>query len=242
MALALKVLIQQDISGGSIWLTDKTGEYASPDNEGGWGAAGTPNPDLGDSALVFSVVRNTQAGKEKVSPVSSGVYFNDAALNTDEITFEFRYLMDGWHSISFFRLPVSADGVNTEEGGVLSDLDYYYDNAPGNNEVRQLDAGETLGYKVIDDYEEMIDNVDIVQITCEEMFYNKLAIKKNDLYKSYRDTRDKKGGQYKETRNYLEYVLDIHEDIRGADYAFRSGLMTEAQDIIETAVTRYKIT
>ena len=87
----------------------------------------------------------------------------------------------------------------------------------------------------------MVDDGTVVQVKCEEMFYSKLAIKTNDLYKVYRDIRDKKGGDYKEARNALAEVTDIREDIRGADYAFRSGLTMEGQDIIETAITRYDI-
>jgi hypothetical protein len=87
----------------------------------------------------------------------------------------------------------------------------------------------------------MVGNVDITQVVCEEIFYSKLAIKANDLYKAYQVIRDKKGGDFKEARNALEMVTDLREDIRGADYAFRSGLTTQAQDIIETALTRYDI-
>lgn len=238
MALGLKVLLQLDISGGSIWITDKTGEYVVASNEGGWGVAGTPNPDLAQSALVWSVVRNDLAGKQKVQPVSFDTFHDNSALNIDETTVEFAYLNDGWYTMTMFRLPVSADGVNKLEGGTLVEGEYYLSTDTNNSGVKQIVSGSP---EDVEDYEVMVDDITVVQIKCEEMFYSKLAIKSNDLYKEYRDIRDKKGGDYKDARNKLAEVTDIREDIRGADYAFRSGLTTEGQDIIETAITRYDI-
>jgi hypothetical protein len=233
MALGLKILIQVDISGGSLWFTDKTGEYDVTTNDTGWGAA---TKELSESALVWSVVRNAMAGDEKISPVSFDVSYDDGAGNADETIVEFAYGLDGWYTITMFRLPVSNNNSDIIGGGTLSEEDYYYDTQTGL--VSQLISAAPV---VVDDFEVMVGNVDVVQVTCEEIFYSKLAIKTNDLYKIYQAIRDTKGGDYKESRNALAEVTDIREDIRGADYAFRSGLTTQAQDIIETALTRYDI-
>ena len=233
MALGLKILIQVDISGGSLWFTDKTGEYDLTTNDTGWGA---PNKELSESALVWSVVRNAMAGDEKVSPVSFDVFYDNIAGNTDETIVEFAYGLDGWYTITMFRLPVSNNNLDIIGGGTLVEGDYYYSTLT--SVVSQLISGSPV---VVTDFEAMVGDVDITQVTCEEIFYSKLAIKANDLYKVYQAIRDTKGGEYKESRNALLDVTDLREDIRGADYAFRSGLTTQAQDIIETALTRYDI-
>ena len=238
MGLALKQIIQQDIAGGSIWVTGNTGEYDVDDNDSGWG---TPNEELNESALVWSIVRNELAGKVALSSVTADALHNAAWVNDDINTVEFVYGVDGWHSITFFRLPVSSDDVNLLDGGTLIDLQYYFHS--GQNEVRRLDATVPItGYSVITDYEPIKDDSNVIQLTCEDMYYNKVAIKANDLYKVYRDIRDTKGGECNEAKIALNAVLDIREDIRGADYAFRSGNTTEAQSIIETVIARYSIT
>lgn len=234
MALSLKILIQVDISGGSLWFTDKTGQYDVDNNDTGWGA---PNVELNQSALVWSLVRNTiDDGKVKVNPVGADIIYDDGAANNEEKTVEFAYANDGWYSLTFFRLPVSNNDNDIIGGGNVVEGDYYY--STQTQKVSQIVSGLPVE---VEDFEDMVGNVDITQVTCEEMFYSRLAIKINDLYKNYRNIRNKKGGDYKEARNALAQVTDIREDIRGADYAFRSGLTTEAQDIIETAITRYDI-
>lgn len=240
MALGLKLLIQQDITGRSIWLTDKTGTYDVTTNPTGWGVENLAEQD--QSALVFHVIRNAEAGAEDVSAVSVDAYHNNLAADDDEATVEFNYLMDGWHTLTFFRLPVSDTGVNTIDTTpvALSEGDYFY--YTGGSNANQVHKKVGSNNVLVTDYSEMIGNGDIVQVTCEAIFYNKIAIKANDKYKEYRDERDKRGRDSKNAVKLLHDVLDLREDIRGADYAFRSGLTTQAQDIIETTIDEYDIT
>lgn len=239
MALDLKVLVQLDIQGGSVWITDKTGEYDAVSNVGGWGDASTK--DLNKSALVVVAVYNAET-PSNLAPVGADVIFDSGALNTKETTFELTYGTDGWHSVALFRLPVTADGASsltTLDAEALDIGDYFYDDATST--VNIVTATSPIAFTEVTDFSVMIADINTAQEVCERLFMVKLAIKKKEIYWDYKTARDTKG-QCKETDNLFRKLLDLRFDMEGAFDAFWSGLKVEAHDVTESLLKQHKIT
>ena len=230
MALKLTFQIQIDADGESLWITDKTGAYDATDNEGGWG---TPNPELNETALAVLVQRSDADGLINLSPVSTDVQYNSGASNTDETIFQLLLGRDGRHLAYMFALPVSNDGATIIVSGTpLAEGDYFYWTT--NNAVYKIESGSPV---VVEDYSEMIDNVNIVQTLCQELILPDLTRKKHELYREYKDPRSKRCND----DATFQQVMLLQQDIQGADYSFRSGLTTQSEEIIDTLLHEYEL-
>lgn len=234
MALDIKALVQLDIAGASVWATDKTGEYSTPDNEGG---NGTPNPDLSDRALAVVAVYNDPTAPSNLA-IATDVIYDNAAANNKETSFEFTYNLDGWHTVTLFNMPVSNDGVSDLESNSLSVEDYFY--YTGTSAVCKLLTLDPT-WEEVTDYSDMVGDGSVAQVSCERLFMAKLAVKKKEIYWDYREARDKKG-ECKETNILFRVLTDIRHDMEGAFDAFWSGLKVQAHDIVESLMKKHKIT
>lgn len=232
MALDPKILLQPDILGASLWMTNKTGAYVTTTNEGGFGS---PNPALNTMALAAVIVYNAATASQLVVK-GLAVKYNAAAADTDEDYFEFTYGLDGWHTAVMFVLPVSNDGVNDLNSNVLVEGDYFY--YLTTSKVCVLTAGVPVE---VTDYSVMIDDAGLVQIKCERLYMVDSAVKLKDLYREYKILRDTRG-QCKETEVSWRKHWDLFFQVVQAYNAFWSGLMTEAHDIAETIIKEYKLT
>ena len=93
MALELKFLVQIDVSGDFLWVTDTTGAY-SVDNDTGWGA---PNPEQNQSAVVSHVVRRAQDNENNsedvaLVPVNADVIYDPSAANDKQNQIQYTFL------------------------------------------------------------------------------------------------------------------------------------------------------
>ncbi len=237
MTLALKQLVQVDISGKYLWSTNKTGAYNVDTNPGGFGA---PNPELSYSALLVLARRKTTY----LTYVSAMIMYNAAAVNTSEDQWQLNYPdMDGVIDVYLMRLWVSADGIiDTSGDHAIADGDYFF--IPGQADKVWLKNGSGPdAVEEVTDFDQLIESDEVdnpYQVQCQDIFYNKIAKYKDRLY------RDKVAARSKDDTKVVEElrleITDIDQDVQSADYAFRSGLVTKANDIIESVVDRYSIT
>jgi len=236
MTLVMKQLVQVDISGNYLWSTNKNGEYTTA-NTGGWGA---PNPELNQSAILCLAKRLD----EFLTFVSDQVYYSETATNDFEPQFQINYPdKDGWIQIWQMRVWVSEDAIMDVSGThVLVDGDFFYIPGQANKIFMKTGSGDDA-YAQVTDYNVMINSTDDTNpyfVMCEDLFYNKLAKKYNDLYKQYTLARNP---QNTEAMSDLSSQMnDIQINIVGADYSFRGGLKYQANDIIEDLIDRYNVT
>lgn len=228
MAQLAKALLQIDITGSSLFITDKTGENATG-NEGGYGS---PVEDLANLALVGYAQRTDEEGDvTPMVPVSGQVIYNNAADNTDETEFEFTLLEDGHIKAGFFVLPVTLDGTNYQGGGgTIQEGDYYYQNGI----IYHYESATPVE---VTDYSSLIDDVGVVQVICEDLVVPKLSIEKGKLYQKYKDYRDSQCVQ--EAIDEFEKIKNLQFDLQGADYDYRSGLISESRKTIKALIDEY---
>jgi hypothetical protein len=230
MANTLKEVIRTNIYGTEVWVTDKSGSY-SANNLGGWG---TPNKELGDSALLCIVKRQTPDGEVYLTPLTGQIVHNPAATNSDENSFGFTYASDGHYVASLFRLPVSVNaGTSDLEGNTIANGTYYVADL-----LLYLKTGGIGVLVEVADYPDLLEDDSVVKVTCETMFYNKLSIKARDYYKKYKDFRIDMSD---DSLEWLQKYQAIRADIQGADYTFRSGLKLEAESQVKSALDLYEI-
>lgn len=213
--------------GTILRITDKTGEYDVTSNPGGYG---TPNPDLADSCWFALVKQLTSTGNTLIAGYTRFVY-DPAAANTKETSIDVPFPIDGTFTICSGRLPVTTDGANLVEGGVIPANSYVYYNGV----IYQKTGGILVA---VADLSTLIDNVDILQVSCDDILFPILAIKRQALYKQYRLARNKDEDQGK---SLFFQILKLREDLQGAKYTFVSGLETQAQDQIESLIDLYSI-
>lgn len=235
MGLELKQLVQVDISGESLWSTDYTGEYNVDTNPTGWGP---PNLELKYSALLVVAMR----GDVQLEVVGDQIKYSSAAANDLKNQWQFVYPeKDGWIKLWLMRVWVSTDAiVDTSGDHLLEDGDYFYIPALG-KVVEKVGSGDTA-YEEVTDLAELTESSDETNpyvIKCEDLFYNKIAAFKNDLYKDYQSARKK--SDCNDADELMGKMNDIMHSVQGADYAFRSGLMNQANDIIESILDTYQI-
>lgn len=232
MTLVLKALNQPDIQGQRLWMTEVVGEYVVTTNEGGHGIAGSPNPDLANSAIVAIAIRNDSTGPQMLVPVTSAAKYNPGAGNADQTEFEFFYINDGWHSLYLMRLPVSSDGDTDLDGADVDEGDYYYHSV--NLGVYQKVSGAPM---LVVDYSVMIDVSNIIQTKCEDFFQSGLSgnrAEKAIALQGLRKTNCSEDPKFQELRG-------LTEDIISNDYTFRSGLTTEAQNQVEMNLDEFNV-
>ena len=234
MAIDLKQLVQVDISGDYLWQTDKTGAYDVDINPGGWGGA---NFSLNESALV-AISKRLDVDNEYIG---GQIKYSNSSLDTDETQFQVIYPeKDGWIRLWLLRVWVSNDGIVDVSGDhSLATDDYFFIPAQAGKLWKKTDAG----YDELIDWNELLDSGDTSNpyiLMCEDIFYNKIAKYKNNiLYKNYRKARLKDSAP--EQAEILAQMNAIMHSVQGADYAFRSGLPNEANDIIESILDDYNI-
>lgn len=231
MALQLKFKTQQDRGAERLWLTNLTGEYNATDNQGGFGIAGTPNPDLGQICLLAIIQRNASSGAQNLEAVGSATQYNPSAVNTDENVFEFVYINDGWHSMNLVVLPASSNQTTDQLGAEIQVGQYYYYTVDNTVYLKvSLTNPEQDTPIEEEDYPEVLNQVDIITTRCEDVFLSKLSVQREDQYIDYRKTR--KGVCTPDQQ--FNAMRELTEDLISIDYTFRSGLMVQSQDQTET--------
>lgn len=231
MSLSLAQKVRTNVLGNEVWVTDNTGAYAVTVQTGGWGA---PNLELNQTALIAYVKRITPEGATALVPLTYALSYSDADDNDAIRAIGFTYLGDGHYSSYLFAVPVSTDAIQTLAGDTIEEDDYFVmDNVLYQRQDDDTDDEVT-------DYSLLIDVDTIPKVQCDKMFYNKLAIKRNDEY--YRDYRDARVGNDPElSAELLRKIDDLDADIAGADYRFRVGLFTIAENIVAELLEKHVI-
>ena len=176
MALKLNFLLQIDVSGDFLWITDDTGVY-DVNNETGWGA---PNPEQNQSCIVAYLVRraeDTTTGETAdtpLVPVNLNIVFDAAAVNEKVNQFQFTLVRDGHHLATLFRLAVSTDGVQDLELNTLIEGQFFYWSGP--NAIYKIVSTVPV---LVEDIGDMVDDPGTVQTTCEDVIMPALIGKKN---------------------------------------------------------------
>lgn len=231
MALTLaKPKYQISVDATQIFVTDITGQYDAVTNEGGWGA---PNPELSESAVAMYVARVLDGVETEMSPATSFAVYDPGAANTKETKLEFAFSMDGHLKIVIFRLPVSLDGSTKVEGGSLGEGEFFYWN--NGDLIWQIVSGAP----VVKELSELIGEVSVVQSTCEDLVFPKLAIKYNTDYTEYMEERDDDDCDDAET--LFDNLVHFRVDLAGAKYRFKNGSVGSAEDIIESLLKKHDI-
>jgi len=230
MALILKSKYQVSTDGTTLRLINVTGAYDPSTNPGGFG---TPNPELSDSALIALILRRLDDTDTPLVPISNQILYDNGALNSDEAAFDFTYLQDGHHMMYLFRLPVSLDGIVTVEGPALVNGNYFYWN--NGDVIWKMEGGTAVP---VTDLTEMIDNPSITQKLCEDLIFIKLTQKFNEMYQDYREKRE----DCCDGLDALFQELQMFRlDLIGAKMSFKSDLVDEAEDIIESLIKKYNV-
>ncbi len=227
MALTIKVLAQQSRGADRVFLTDLTGEYDAVDNVGGYGVLGTPNPDLAQLCLVAIVQRNASTGSELLEGVGTLTKYNPGASDSDVTIFELVYKNDGWHTINLVALPTSANQTTDALGNVFVTGDNYYFTTDGLVYIKT-----DIGSDEVTDLRTILDQQNIDTVKCEDMFLSTLSVERENIYQAYRATR--KGVCVPDSQ--FNSARELTEDIISADLTFRSGLMVQSQDQVETVL------
>jgi hypothetical protein len=231
MALTLKPEFAVKIDAQSIYVTDKTGEYAA-DNTGGWGA---PNQNQYESCIVCLVVAKKSDGDvlfTSISPTVPYVY-DDTVLNDFERTFQIKYITDSVLEVYLVRLPATIDQINFVDTGVIAEGNYFY----YNGFIYKRVAGNDV---LLEDYLELItaSSPGLVRGMCSDAVTAQLALKRQALYKEYRIEREKDCDDAEPLAKEIDY-LDM--DLQGLYYAFACDLKIEAQNQIEDLLDKFEI-
>jgi len=230
MGLIITPEYKISITGTSIFVTDKTGQYDVTTNPGGWGA---PNEELAESCLVVVVVRKASGGDELFEPISPTVayLYDNSATNADEKEFEIKWAADGVIDVGIIRLPVSLDDTNYVDTGTIQEGDFYF----YNNAVRERVSG--IG-EVFTDYGSLLDEGALLKGVCSDIATPALAIQTQSLYKEYRLSRET---DCDDAEELLQEIVKLNTDIQGAYYTFYSNLAVEAQAQVEDLLDKYEL-
>lgn len=229
MALQLVIEIQPDYSGDYVWIVENTGPYDVNLNANGWGA---PNAERNATALVAYVELLKSTGAVESGFSASPIYFNSLALNTEGVNIKVNHTEDGHYKFYLSAIP----GFTTVDGtaNIVTQGHYYYDSDTGT--VKKLTVD---GFVEVTDYKALAEDTDanvISTVNTEEMLTLKLREVARQLYNTYMESRK---GTKKDLVAKFDDFLELAEDIKGLDYAFYSGLTSEAQSTIETLNKRF---
>lgn len=231
MALILKKpKYQISVDATRLFVTDITGQYDAVTNPTGWGA---PNSELSESAVVMYVARVLDGVETEMTPVGNIAVYDSGAANSKETKLEFVFSMDGHLKIVIFRLPVSLDGSTKVEGGNLEEGEFFY--WSNGDIIWQIESGVPVAKEVTD----LIGEVSVVQSTCEDLVFPKLAIKYNTDYTEYMEERDDDDCDNAET--LFQNLLHFRLDLAGAKYRFKNGSVGSAEDIIESLLKKHDL-
>jgi len=231
MALVIKSENLSNRAADRLWITERSGLYDAIDNPGGWGA---PNPDQDVSAFVAIAIRKASVADEMLLPVSSAAFFNPTAGNSDEHSTEFYYINDGVYDFYLIRLPVSNDGVTDLESNALGEGDYFY--LTGSNDIYQRTGSQNV---LVPDYRVLIDisQSNVIQNYCQNYYGGQQTIARQQKYREYKIARQGKMAEKPIFFDCYERTLEIISQ----EYSFRSGLLIDAQNQVETALDEYDI-
>lgn len=227
MALQLKQQVLLDNIVETIFQVDKTGEYSSPNNEGGYGS---PNPELNQSAILALCFYRASDGEEECGAIGGNLKYNPIASNDEELEFQFRYINDGWYDHYLFWLAVSTDGSTDLTGRTLDEEEYFYYQGT----IHQIQGGNAVE---VEDYSVLRDQETNTRILCERFWTGNLKVKRNNYYKSFADARE---GACDDNPSFRKTRI-LSEDIATAITTFRSGLKVEAQKQAETLLDIHDI-
>lgn len=231
MALTLKKpKYQISVDATQLFVTDVTGQYDAADNTGGWGA---PNSELDQSAVAMYVARVLNGVETELSPADNFVVYDPGAANSKETRLEFAFSMDGHLKIVIFRLPVSLDGSTKVEGGTLSEGEFFY--WSNVDLIWKIESGVPVAKEL----STLIGDGSVVQSTCEDLVFPKLAIKYNTDYTTYMEERDDDDCEDAET--LFQNLLHFRLDLAGAKYRFKNGSVGSAEDIIESLLKKHDL-
>jgi hypothetical protein len=130
------------------------------------------------------------------------------------------------------RLPVSSDAIVDLDGNTLVDGDYFY-NSVLLDVYKMVGATPTL----LESLSEMIDNDTIVQTLCQDIFQPLQAKDRAARYLKMVATRKTNCSENPEFQDLRGHT----EDLISNDYAFRSGLTIQAQDMVEQKLDELNI-
>lgn len=230
MPNVLKSKYQINVQGNTLYITDISGAYDASDNIGGWGS---PNSALNQSAICCLVQRVVGTTAASLVATSNQSVYDPTAIASKQTQFTFAVGTDGHIKIYLFRLPVSLDGSTTVESTNLSDGNFFYwDNA--SHTIWQRISGVPTPKAL----EDIIGNINTVNSLCEALIFPALAIKHNSLYRHYTEKRDV--DCHAGDKLFYE-VQHLRLDLYGAQGCFRSGLVTKAEDIINTLLKKYDL-
>lgn len=232
MALILKKpKYQITVDAAKVYVTDITGAYDAVSNPGGWGS---PNPELDESAVVAFVQRIVDNVGTTLDYVDNYAVYDPTAENTKETRMEFDNALDGHIKIVIFRLPVSLDGATKVGGGSLVEGEFFYW-----NEDESLVWKREAGLPIPVDLAELEGEGSVVQSTCEDLIFPRLAIAYNTLYSEYMEDRD---GSCNNADALFNELLHFRMDLAGAKYRFKNGYHGSAEDIIDSLLKKYEVT
>lgn len=230
MALVLKFKTQINVDADRLFITNLTGEYATPDNEGGFG---TPNENLNELCLLAIIQRNASTGAESLEPIGNPFSYNPTAANDFENVFEFEYINDGWHTMDLIVLPVSVNQNTDLLGATINIGDNFYYTVTSKIHIKTgVDASEEVA-----DLTTVLDQAGITKSRCEDMFLGTLSVERENQYISYRKTRS---GVCQPDAKF-NAMRELTEDIISADLTFRSGLTVQSQDQVEVLLDEQNV-
>ncbi len=232
MAQVIKHKYAVNVAATRIVVSDISGAWEDASNLTGWGA---PNLELAETALWAIVKRKASTGDQYMVPVSSQVIFDPLALNDKVTEIEFIFINDGVLEVSMGLLRASINGLTYINGDPIIDGEYFYWASGGQLIWQMVLAVPTP----VLDINILLDNTGtVIQATTADILLPRLAVKKQELYKRYRISRDT---ECDDAEPLFTELLKLSQDIQGAIYAFYSGLTIEAQDQVETMLDRYAI-
>jgi len=179
------------------------------------------------------VARVLDGEETQMEPADSFAVYDPSAANTKETRLEFAFSMDGHLKIVIFRLPVSLDGSTKVEGSSLSEGEFFYWN--NDDLIWQIESGTPVAKEL----SELIGDSSVVQSTCEDLVFPKLAIKYNTDYTEYMEERDDDDCDDAET--LFQNLLHFRLDLAGAKYRFKNGSVGSAEDIIESLLKKHDL-
>lgn len=213
-----------------IYVINKTGEYNSPDNLGGFG---DPNDELSELAILGYAQRiNYDSTVTELVPITEVLQYDNTANNTDETTFQFTHVEDGHINVGFFILEVTLDQVTyVGSGAALANNDYYYYNGA----VYYRDPVD--GDVIIEDYSVMLNVDNVNQAFCEHFIFPLLTIKLGEYYRQYRLLRN--SNCIREANEVKEKRDSLRGDLQGAYYLYKSGLLAQAREEIRALINEH---
>ena len=224
MSLVLTQTALPNVAGTLITVTNTTGAYVASYNDGGFGSAGEPNPDLAESCLmIYAEMVQDDVANIVINVESDQLLFDSEALNTAQPTFKLTYNEDGHYQITIFRIPVSTNGTTfLDTGASIAENNHVY----YNGKIYKMVSSALVE---VTDYSTMVGDDTIVQTTNNEFFMVKAQIKKNAKRFEY---MEKRNSYVEDLDPYIKVLNQMDADIEGAYFQFNQDMRAAARDTI----------